>query len=192
MKGFRFHIPLSQAFPGAMSFPFTSGARFSRSVPKPALRSCRLYTGCHRARKQVSSRFVLKQVASLSFDSVLAITMRHRTVAGSAGGISPPAAHRTVRKPLDLHGSSQPFSCYLAAADRRGRSRLIPVSRLAATFFELSHPLRSTPITEASSLLRDDPPPSCASVLSPFVVPTYKVFPWHHMKSSQVPYLSPD
>jgi len=34
--------------------------------------------------------------------------------AGSAGGISPPAAHRTVRKPLDLHGSSQPFPCHLA------------------------------------------------------------------------------
>ena len=32
---------------------------------------------------------------------------------GSAGGISPPAAHRTVRKPLDLHGSSQPFPCHL-------------------------------------------------------------------------------
>jgi hypothetical protein len=28
--------------------------------------------------------------------------------AGSAGGISPPAAHRTVRKPLDLHGSPLP------------------------------------------------------------------------------------
>src|SRR3954451_13619038 len=34
--------------------------------------------------------------------------------AGSAGGISPPAAHRTVRKPLDLHGSSQPYPCHLA------------------------------------------------------------------------------
>jgi hypothetical protein len=42
-------------------------------------------------------------------------------IAGSAGGISPPAAHRTVRKPLDLHGSSQPFSCHLAMTDRRGR-----------------------------------------------------------------------
>src|ERR1039457_5630710 len=51
--------------------------------------------------------------------------------AGSAGGISPPAAHRTVRKPLDLHGSSQSFSCHLTMANRRRRSRLIPVSRLA-------------------------------------------------------------
>ena len=112
--------------------------------------------------------------------------------AGSAGGISPPAAHRTVRKRLHLHGSSQPFPCHLAVAKRRGRSRLLPVSRLAATFVELSHPLCSTPITGASTLVRDDPPPSCASVLSPFVDLTYKVFPWHHMKSSQVPYPSPN
>ena len=106
--------------------------------------------------------------------------------AGSAGGISPPAAHRTVRKRLHLHGSSQPFPCHLAVAKRHERSRLLPVSRLAATFVELSHPLCSTPITGASTLVRDDPPPSCASVLSPFVDLTYKVFPWHHMKSSQV------
>ena len=33
-----------------------------------------------------------------------------RPAAGSAGGISPPAAHRTVRKPLDLHGSHHPVS----------------------------------------------------------------------------------
>ena len=63
---------------------------------------------------------------------------------------------------------------------------LIPVSRLAVTFSELSHPLRSILITRTSTLLLDDPPPSYASVLSPFVGPTYKVFPWHHMKSSQV------
>jgi hypothetical protein len=69
---------------------------------------------------------------------------------------------------------------------------LIPVSRLAIIFIELIHPLRFTSITEASTLLRDDPPPACASVLSPFVDPTYKVFPWHHMQSSQVPYLSPN
>src|SRR6516162_1998623 len=40
-------------------FPFSSRTRFSRSIPKPALSSCRLYTGCHRVRKQVSSRFLL-------------------------------------------------------------------------------------------------------------------------------------
>jgi hypothetical protein len=69
---------------------------------------------------------------------------------------------------------------------------LLPISRLAISFFELSHPLGSTPITGASTLLLDDPPPSCTSVLSPFVFCTYKVFPWHCMKSSQVPYLSLD
>lgn len=113
--------------------------------------------------------------------------------AGSAGRITPPAAHRTVRKPLDLYGSSQPFPCHLAMTKRLGRLTLIPVPRLAKyIFFALSPPLRSTFITKASSLLRDDPPLACASVLSPFVVPTYKVFPWHHMQSSQVPYPSPD
>jgi hypothetical protein len=45
-------------------------------------------------------------------DPSVPMKMRH---AGSAGGISPPAAHRTVRKPLNLHGSSQPFP----AASRR-------------------------------------------------------------------------
>jgi hypothetical protein len=32
---------------------------------------------------------------------------RFRSAAGSADGVAPPAAHRTVHKPLDLHGSSQ-------------------------------------------------------------------------------------
>jgi len=75
---------------------------------------------------------------------------------------------------------------------RRGRKVLLPISRLASTFLELGHPLRSTPVTGASSLLLDDPPPSRTSVLSPFVFPTYRVFPWHCMKSSQVPSPSPD
>src|SRR5271163_2042208 len=65
---------------------------------------------------------------------------------------------------------------------------LFPDTRLATISVELSHPLCSARITRVSTLLRDDPPPSCASVLSPFVVHTYKVFPWHHMKSSQVPH----
>ena len=47
---------------------------------------------------------------------------------------------------------------------------------LAESFYELTHPLRSSPITEPSTLLQDDPPPSCASILSPFVVLTYRVF----------------
>src|SRR5215471_9107121 len=63
---------------------------------------------------------------------------------------------------------------------------------LAMPSYKLPHPLRSDVITTSSSLLRDDPSPSCASILSPFVVSTYKVFSWHHMKSSHVPQKSPD
>src|SRR3984893_1808760 len=57
---------------------------------------------------------------------------------------------------------------------------------------KLPRPLRSNAITASSSLLRDDPPPSRASILSPFVVNTYRVFSWHHMKGSHVPQKSPD
>jgi hypothetical protein len=46
--------------------------------------------------------------------------------AGSAEGISPPAAHRIVHKSLDLHGSSQPFSCHLAMTRRRGKQNAHP------------------------------------------------------------------
>src|SRR3990167_4898753 len=52
-----------------LSFPFASETRFSRSVPKPVLRSCRLYTGCHRARKQISSRLIPEHMGDPSFDS---------------------------------------------------------------------------------------------------------------------------
>ncbi len=76
--------------------------------------------------------------------------------------------------------------------NRRGRRVLLPISRLTSTFLELGHPLRSTPITGASSLLPDDPPPPYTSVVSPFVFRTYRVFLWHCMKSSQVPYPNPD
>jgi hypothetical protein len=65
-----------------LSFPFTSATRFSRSVPKPALRSCRLYTDCHRVRKQVSSRLIPGPMVNPGFGSTLrAITMRHRRFA---------------------------------------------------------------------------------------------------------------
>src|SRR5271157_2665611 len=74
---------------------------------------------------------------------------------------------------------------------RRGMRSFLPITRLTIAIFELGHPLRSTLITSASSLLPDDPPPSCTSVLSPFVFRTYRIFPWHCMKSSQVPYPSP-
>src|ERR1700755_3702750 len=54
-----------------LSFPLPSRTRFSRSVPKPVLSSCRLYTDCHRDRKQVSSRLFLEMGSSPSFDSAL-------------------------------------------------------------------------------------------------------------------------
>src|ERR1035441_7669372 len=45
-------------------------------------------------------------------------------------------------------------------------------------------------ISGASTLLRDNPSSSSASLLSPFVGFTYRVFASHHLKSSQVPYPS--
>lgn len=111
-----------------LSFPFTSGARFSRSVPKPALRSCRLYTGCHRTRKQVSSRFVLKRMAGLSFDSALAITMRHRTVCFLS--TYPPSSAD------DVPGRSPPRLLNAAAP---GGLESAPASRLREAFSHLQY-----------------------------------------------------
>ena len=37
--------------------------------------------------------------------------------------------------------------------------------RLAESFYELTHPLRSISITETSTLLQDDPPPSWSSLI---------------------------
>ena len=56
------------------------------------------------------------------------------------------------------------------------RTRFLPVAWLTIACCELAHPLRSSPITELSTLLLDDPSPSCASILSPFVDLTYRVF----------------
>jgi hypothetical protein len=44
------------------------------------LSSCRLYTDCHRARKQVSSRLIPELLHDPDFDSSLELTMRHRKV----------------------------------------------------------------------------------------------------------------
>jgi len=54
--------------------------------------------------------------------------------------------------------------------------QLLPIIGLAAYDYELTHPLRSSSITEPSTLLLDDPPPTCASILFPFVDLTYRVF----------------
>src|ERR1700730_4419726 len=60
---------------------------------------------------QVAIAELETQIPSHAQEDDLAVKMAalEQLIAGSAGGISPPAAHRTVRKPLDLHGSSQPF-----------------------------------------------------------------------------------
>jgi hypothetical protein len=55
-------------------------------------------------------------------------------------------------------------------------TRLLPVAWLTIACRELAHPLRSSPITGPSTLIQDDPSPSCASILSPFVDLTYRVF----------------
>src|SRR5438093_7870686 len=54
-----------------LSFPFSSGMRFSRSVPKPVLSSCRLYTDCNRDRTQVTSRLLPEPMVVPSFGSTL-------------------------------------------------------------------------------------------------------------------------
>jgi hypothetical protein len=69
-------------------------------------------------------------------------------------------------------------------AEKKGS---LPVIWLAFALLELAHPLRSILITRTSSLLQDDPPPSQASILSPFVDYTYRVFSSHPVKSSYVP-----
>src|ERR1035438_1744330 len=53
-----------------LSFPLPSRTKFSRSLPKPVLSSCRLYTDCHWDRKQVSSQLVLEPVVVSSFGSI--------------------------------------------------------------------------------------------------------------------------
>jgi hypothetical protein len=61
-------------------FPLTSGIRFSRSIPKPVLSSCRLYTDCRRVRKQVSSRLIPELSLGSGFGSALILTVRKRSV----------------------------------------------------------------------------------------------------------------
>ena len=50
-------------------FPSHPKTRFSRSILKPVLSSCRLYTDCHRAHRQVLSRLFLEHRTDPSFDS---------------------------------------------------------------------------------------------------------------------------
>ena len=71
-------------------------------------------------------------------------------------------------------------------------SSLLPVAWLASPLLGLAPPLRSLLITRSSPLLRENPPPPGASILSPFVDSTYRVFSSHHRQSSHVLSQSPD
>ena len=97
-----------------------------------------------------------------------------------------PAGRWSPGRPEEFHHQSPPepymnLSAHTARASHslgasrhqvdKEREKLLPDPWLATTPFALTHPLRSMLITGTSSLLQDDPPPSCASILSPFVGP---------------------
>ena len=116
-----------------LSFPFSSRTKFSRSIPKPVLSSCRLYTGCHRVRKQVSSRLILEQRHGSSFDSAFnEITMRHRTVRFRSSSQRSP----DVLLGRLFHGRSPPRLLNAAAP---GGLKPTPESRLREAFSHLRY-----------------------------------------------------
>ena len=107
--------------------------------------------------------------------------------AGSAGGISPPAAHRSG---LDTLASSGSCHRLKAAAFRRDTEFLLsPVDSHSTS---VTHPLHSSSITEPSSLLWGGPNLTGASVLSASRGHRLRLFPYHHRPGSQVPCESPD
>ena len=82
----------------------------------------------------------------------------------SPGGISPPGAHRTIREPLSSYGSP-----HETAPDYKPKR--LCLSHRSPPEISCSHktdltgpPLRSTPITGASALLREAPPQCPVSV----------------------------
>src|SRR5262249_22258274 len=81
----------------------------------------------------------------------------------SPGGISPPGAPRTVHDPLESHGSRCSAVALNGFALPTGSSRF----QLASGQGRTTQPLRSSPITRPSTLLRAAPPLRLASVLSP-------------------------
>jgi len=81
----------------------------------------------------------------------------------SPGGISPPGAPRTVHDPLESHGSRCSAIASNGFASSTGSSRF----QLASVRDRTTQPLRSSHITEPSTLLRAAPPLCPASVLSP-------------------------
>src|SRR6516165_4320980 len=81
----------------------------------------------------------------------------------SPGGISPPGAPRTVHDSLESHGSRCSAVALNGFASSTGSSRF----QLANGQGRTTQPLRSSPITGPSTLLRAAPPLRHASVLSP-------------------------
>jgi len=65
---------------------------------------------------------------------------------------------------LSIHTALHSRSLSLARASRLWRLRLLLVAQLAKPSIELCHPLRSPSVTDASTLLQDDPPSSSASI----------------------------
>ena len=72
----------------------------------------------------------------------------------SPGGISPPGAPRTVHDPLEPHGSRCSAVALNGFASSTGSSCL----QLASSQARTTQPLRSSPITGPSTLLRAAPP----------------------------------
>ena len=75
---------------------------------------------------------------------------------------------------LSIHTAPRSHALASFEACLLWKKRLILVNQLAKPSVELRHPLRSTPITGASTLLLDDPSSADASLLSRFVGPTYR------------------
>ena len=110
-----------------LSFSFASETRFSRSIPKPVLGSCRLYTDCHRAHRQVTSRFIPKLADNPGSDSALGLTMRHRTVHFRSSSQYLPDVLTT---PFPQSLTTTPFERSRTGRFETGSCRPIPGGRL--------------------------------------------------------------
>jgi len=84
----------------------------------------------------------------------------------SRPGSFTPASLRTVREPLDSYRSRHPG----LRKDPCLRTIILPPMRLLIILKQMTPALRSTSITEASSLLRPGPPLNTASILSASMV----------------------
>src|SRR6266446_1002533 len=91
------------------------------------------------------------------------LTSRFTARVESPEGISPPGAPRTMHDPLESHGSRCSAVALNGFASSTGSSRF----QLASDQGRTTQPLRSSPITGPSTLLRAAPPLRPASVLSP-------------------------